>query len=173
MPLPSEQHQNTTSEYTPCKTDTHRDMIKHMLGCLGKAPPDRSLFNMSDYIIQQLDLLCWRIRRQHMPSGKHEIVTTQFFPKIIQLFQQSHSTYTAESPPSDGCYPWVVRQNLAGSTSSTTIVSGVFNILDSHWVLMTVDVERHMISYGDSFISDKKTKEVAMRAVEWWSAYHR
>ena len=55
MPLPSEQHQNTTSEYTPCKTDTHRGMIKHMLGCLGKAPPDRSLFNMSDYIIQQLN----------------------------------------------------------------------------------------------------------------------
>ena len=53
MPLPSEQHQNTTSEYTPCKTDTHRGMIKHILGCLGKAPPDKSLFNMSDYIIQQ------------------------------------------------------------------------------------------------------------------------
>ena len=52
MPLPSEQHQNTTSEYTPCKTDTRRGMIKHMHGCLGKAPPDRSLFNMSDYIIQ-------------------------------------------------------------------------------------------------------------------------
>ena len=54
MPLPSEQHQNTTSEYTPCKTDTHRGMIKHMLGCLGKALPDRSLFNMSDYIIQHV-----------------------------------------------------------------------------------------------------------------------
>ena len=54
MPLPSEQHENTTSEYTPCKTDTRRGMIKHMLGCLGKAPPDRSLFNMSDYIIQQI-----------------------------------------------------------------------------------------------------------------------
>ena len=52
MPLPSEQHQNTTSEYAPCKTDTHRGMIKHMLGCLGKVLPDRSLFNMSDYIIQ-------------------------------------------------------------------------------------------------------------------------
>ena len=53
MPLPLEQHQNTTSEYTLCKTDTCRGMIKHMLGCLGKVPPDRSLFNMSDYIIQQ------------------------------------------------------------------------------------------------------------------------
>ena len=52
MPLPSEQHQNTTSEYTPCKSDTRRGMIKHMLGCLGKVLPDRSLFNMSDYIIQ-------------------------------------------------------------------------------------------------------------------------
>ena len=38
MPLPSEQHQNTTSEYTPCKTDTRRGMIKHMHGCLGKVP---------------------------------------------------------------------------------------------------------------------------------------
>ena len=54
MPLPSEQHQNTTSEYTPCKTDTRRGMIKHMLGCWDKVPPDRSLFNMSDYIIQQI-----------------------------------------------------------------------------------------------------------------------
>ena len=52
MPLPSESHQNTTSEYTPCKTDTLRGMITHMLGCLGKAPPDRSLFSVSDYIIQ-------------------------------------------------------------------------------------------------------------------------
>ena len=34
----------TTSEYTPCKTDTLRGMIKYMLGCLGKVPPDRSLF---------------------------------------------------------------------------------------------------------------------------------
>ena len=25
-----------------------------MLGCLGKVPPDRSLFDMSDYIIQQV-----------------------------------------------------------------------------------------------------------------------
>ena len=54
MPLPSEQHQNTTSEYTPCKTDTRRGMMKHMHGCLGKALPDRSLFNMSNYIIQQV-----------------------------------------------------------------------------------------------------------------------
>ena len=46
-------NQNTTFEYTPCKTDTCRGMIKHMLGCLGKVPLDRSLFNMSDYIIQQ------------------------------------------------------------------------------------------------------------------------
>ena len=60
MPLPSEQHQNTTSEYTPCKTDTHRGMIKHMLGCLGKVLPDRSLFNMSDYIIQHVGV--WRAR---------------------------------------------------------------------------------------------------------------
>lgn len=123
-------------------------------------------------INQQLDLLHWRIRCQHMPSRKHEIVTTQFFPKIIQLFQQSHSTYTAESPPSDGRYPWVVGQNLAGSTSSTTIVSGVFNILDSHWVSMAVDVERRTISYGDSLVSDKKMKEVAMRAVKWWIGVH-
>jgi len=107
------------------------------------------------------------------PSRKHEIVTTQFFPKIIQLFQQSHSTYTAESLPSDGCYPWAVGQNLVGATaSSTTIVSGVFNILDSHWVSMTVDVERHTISYGDSLVSDRKMKEVAMRAVEWWIGVH-
>ena len=33
--------------------DTLRGMITHMLGSLGKAPPDRSLFNVSDYIIQQ------------------------------------------------------------------------------------------------------------------------
>ena len=57
MPLPSEQHQNTTSEYTPCKTDTRRGMIKHMHGCLSKALPDRSLFNMSDYIIQHQPML--------------------------------------------------------------------------------------------------------------------
>ena len=62
MPLPSEQHQNTTSEYTPCKTDTHRGMIKHMLGCLGKALPDRSLSNMSDYIIQHFTVLFQSIR---------------------------------------------------------------------------------------------------------------
>ena len=62
MPLPSEQHQNTTSEYTPCKIDTRRGMIKHMLGCLGKVPFDKSLFNMSDYIIQQ----GW-----HKPSSGH------------------------------------------------------------------------------------------------------
>lgn len=123
-------------------------------------------------INQQLDLLRWRIRRQHTPSGKHEIVATHFFPKIIQLFQQSHSTYTAESPPSDGRYPWAVGQNLADATSTTTIVSGVFNILDSHWVSMTVDVERRTISYGDSLVSDRKTKEVAMRAVEWWIGVH-
>jgi len=122
-------------------------------------------------INQQLDLLRRRIQRQHMPSGKHEIVTTQFFPKIIQLFQRSHSTYMAESPPSDGRYPWAVGQNLAGP-SSTTIVSGVFNILDSHWVSMIVDVEKCTISYGDSLVSDRKTKEVAMRAVQWWIGVH-
>ena len=57
MPLPSEQHQNTTSEYTPCKTDTCRGMIKHMLRCLGKVPPDRSLFRtIIDYSVQLLML---------------------------------------------------------------------------------------------------------------------
>ena len=56
MPLPSELHQNTTSEYTPCKTDTLRGMITHMLGSLGKAPPDRFLLNVSDYIIQHTSL---------------------------------------------------------------------------------------------------------------------
>jgi hypothetical protein len=125
-------------------------------------------------INQQLDLLCWRIQHQHIPGRKHEIVNTHFFPKIIQLFQQNqvHLTYTAESPPSDGHYPWAVGQDLADTTSGTTIVSGVFNVSNSHWVSMTVDVERRTISYGDSLVSDRKVKEVVMRAVKWWIAVH-
>ena len=69
MPLPSEQHQNTTSGYTPCKTDTRRGMIKHMHGCLGKVPPDRSLFNMSDYIIQHTSLIT-----QAIALGAHNLL---------------------------------------------------------------------------------------------------
>ena len=38
-------------------------MIIHMLGCLGKAPPDRSSFNVSDYIIQH-KLTCHYFRHE-------------------------------------------------------------------------------------------------------------
>jgi len=123
-------------------------------------------------IDQQLELLRWRIHRQCLAARKHEIVNTHFFPKIIELFHRSHSTYSAESPPSGGCYPWAIGQDLADAASEASIVSGVFNVLNSHWVAMSVDAERRTISYGDSLDSDRKTKDIAMQAVKWWIAVH-
>ena len=87
MPLPSEQHQNTTSEYTPCKTDTCRGMIKHMHGCLGKAFPDRSLFNMSDYIIQH--------RVPMLADGKTPATEDQIESKESKIIEFKKREYLA------------------------------------------------------------------------------
>ena len=43
-----------------------------MLGCLGKVPPNRSLFNVSDYIIQQLDRADHILRGTELSEGMNE-----------------------------------------------------------------------------------------------------
>jgi len=123
-------------------------------------------------INQQLDLLRWRSFRQQFPSTKYEIVNTHFFSKIIELFHKIPSAYTTKSPPSGGRYPWAVGQDLANPLSKTTVVCGVLNVLDSHWVSIAIDAEKGRISYGDSLGPDNETKGKVTQALKWWITTH-
>ena len=126
MPLPSEQHQNTTSEYTPCKTDTHRGMIKHMLGCLGKVPPDGSLFNMSDYIIQhfrELSMIPTLDVQAVNPCQRHRIRFAH--PCLCHGFKACWGL----CPRTPGCIPTLVLAALHPSISVSIIIIDTIMLL--------------------------------------------
>jgi hypothetical protein len=123
-------------------------------------------------INQQLDLLRQRVFRQQALSTKYEIVNTHFFSKIIEIFNQIPSAYTTKSPPSGSRHLWTVGQDLANPLSKTTIVCGVLNVMNSHWVSIAVDVELGTISYGDSLGPDGETKQDVTRALKRWITAH-
>ena len=80
-------------KYTPCKTDTLRGMITHMLGCLGKLSPDRSLFNVSDSIIQHLTGLLSYLHEGCSPRLRICPVYSNIEKMIIsRLFDSEHLT---------------------------------------------------------------------------------
>ena len=107
MPLPSEQHQNTTSEYTPCKIDTHRGMIKHMLGCLGKA-------------LMRLHHLWPRKSQNHtIPVNLEAIQTTMITSKLFQMLYLG--------------YNWVLHYIVYGLQLSNFDISLAFTSDQHPW----------------------------------------
>ncbi len=49
---------------------------------------------------------------------------------------------------------------------------GVFNISDSHWVALAVDVRQRLILYGDSMEPVESVKREVTEAVQWWITTH-
>lgn len=127
------------------------------------------------HIEQQIHLLRLRLDAQYTNqsySSTYEIVGTQFFPKIINLFRHSRASYTQGEAPGGARHVHALGERLADLASKTTVACGVFNVCDSHWVAMAVDIERHMILYGDSMEPNDSVKREAIAAVEWWVTTH-
>jgi len=125
------------------------------------------------HIEQQLDLLRLRISRHHASPTKYEIVGTHFFTKIIQLFRQREtSTYNGEIPSKGAHSIWTVGRELADQSSRKTVVCGVLNVSNTHWVSVAVDVEMREVLFGDSLESNAKVREEVDGAVSWWLGFH-
>ena len=81
-----------------------------MLGCLSKAPPDRSVFNVSDYIIQHMYLSDpvelgrrWRVVQREMEAYSEEV------QRWLRLFAACPLSITISSIYEDDCHQPVRR----------------------------------------------------------------
>ena len=97
---------------------------------------------------------------------------TQFFPKIITLYRNSRNSYGQENFPGGARHVHALGQKLTDFSSTTKVVCGVFNISDSHWVALAIDVRWRLILYGDSMEPVESIKREVTEAVQWWITKH-
>ncbi len=130
------------------------------------------------HIDQQLDILRLKLANHDQfptvskSAEQCEVVDTQFFPKIISIFRHSRSSYTKESALGGARHIFALGEDLSNPLSMKTMVCGVFNVLDSHWVSLVIDTEQHKILYGDSMEPNRAVMEEAVNAVSWWISVH-
>ena len=68
------------------------------------------------------------------------------------------STYSREKAPGGARHVHALGQELANPVSKKAVACGVFNVSDSHWVALAVDVRQNLILYGDSMEPNTSVK---------------
>lgn len=127
------------------------------------------------HIDQQLDLLCLKqdqLDRSQFTGSTCQIVATHFFPKIVSLFHDSRNVYNNNSPLGGARHVFELGKELADPISPKTMACGVFNVSDSHWVSLAIDMKSFKIMYGDSMESNIDVKRTVVEAVTWWISVH-
>ncbi|KAF8495278.1 hypothetical protein F5888DRAFT_1616082 [Russula emetica] len=114
----------------------------------------------------QLDLLRWNLARSGMnPNSLCEVVNLSFFQKMVQIYHTRDTTpYSAAA---GARHLWNVGEELANGIR--TMVIGIVNINDNHWIAVVIDATWSTIRYGDSL--GGKNVEVKA-AIAWWIGTH-
>lgn len=114
----------------------------------------------------QLDLLRWDLARSGTdPQSLCEVVNLSFFQKMMQVYHARNDTpYSAGG---GARRLWNVGEELANGI--WTMVVGIVNVNDNHWIAVVIDTTQSIIRVGDS-LGGENTEVRA--AIAWWINTH-
>jgi hypothetical protein len=114
----------------------------------------------------QLDLLRWNLTRSGVnPKSLCEIVNLSFFKKVMQIYRTRDTMpYSAAA---GARHLWSIGEELAKGIR--TMLVGILNVNDSHWIAVAVDATRSTIRCGDSLGGGNNEVKAA---IAWWISAH-
>jgi hypothetical protein len=117
-----------------------------------------------DHANQMLDLLRKNLQRKH--RSKIEVLSTYFFPKISQGFDDknkysNHNTFQVH-------FNRRIGDDLAAGISDQ--ITFLVNLDRNHWVSVIIDFRKQEILYGDSLGYAMSTS--TQNILTWWTQFH-